>query len=204
MNQIKYSKFKFISSTIGFIIVLFFLGHIGLVTIYKLGRAPTVITGIISFVIAVSLLMRQDSHRFFPLITGFLLWAVFGEIAEHLGYGDIVSINNIFVLLAVIILMSYLIYRKVLSEFQTIALVLFMIIWTFHFIMVNQFEQLGKTHIITCLSSPVFLIIFIFSLFRCFKSDSQTTLSIHSILLTCSFWSILEYLWAWKVIPKLW
>ncbi len=203
-DDITTPKPRFVLSTILLILFLFFLGHIGLVNLYKLGRIPTLVAAIFLTILIVVMFRWQRKHRFYPLVVGLLLWAVLGEITEHLRYGDIVNIKNVFLLFSIIIFVFYLVYNKLLSEFPAIAIVFFLAIWSSHFVLISLFEQLGKTHTVTYLSSSIFLIVFIYATFKARKSDNRLALTIQTILITCSFWSILEYLWAWKLISKPW
>jgi len=49
---------------------------------------------------------------------------------------------------------------------------------------------------------PQIAALFVYSLIRILRENRQYELTVLSILIVCSFWSILEYLWAWKVLPK--
>ena len=198
------SRLKFIFSTILFIIILFILGHVGLVNLYKLGRIPTIGMAFVLTILIVIMFIWQKKHRFFPLVVGLMLWAVLGEITEYLQYGDIVNIKNVFLLSSIIAFIFYLVYKNLLSDFLTITIVFFLIIWASHFILISLFEQLGKTHILTYLSYSIFLVIFIYAIFKTCKSDNRLEITIQIIFITCSFWSLLEYLRAWQLIPKPW
>ena len=203
-DNISISKSRFVVSTTLFIIFIFFLGHFGLVNLYKLGKVPTALIAVVLLIMIVNLIIWQNKHRFFSLILGLLLWAVLGEIAEKLSLVNIVNFKNIFLLITMLFLAYYLIHNNLLSEFLMIAIVFFLTIWTSHFVLVNSFEQFGKTNIVTYLSSFVFLIFFVYFITKIYKLGNIFGLTLHTIFITCTLWSILEYLWAWKLIPKLW
>ena len=198
------SKLAFVLTNILFIAVLVLVGHVGLVTVYGFGEKMTLITGAILTAVIILMLIWPNEQRFSPLVVGVLLWAVVGEIAGELGYADIVSIRNFFVLPLAIVLVGYLVRRHRLSDFLIIASVFFLTIWACHFILVNLFEQLGVVHPLTYVSSSLFLAMLILAILGIRQSNSRRALTVHSILALCSFWSVMEYLWAWRVVPKPW
>ncbi len=198
------SKLAFVLANTLFIALLVLVGHVGLVSVYGFGEKMTLITGAILTAVIILMLIWQNEQRFSPLVVGVLLWAVVGEIAGQLGYVDIVSIRNVFVLSPAIVLVGYLARKDRLSDFLIIASVFFLTIWTCHFILVNLFEQLGAVHPLTFVSSSLFLAMLILAILGIRRSDSRRALTVHSILVLCSFWSMLEYLWAWRVVPKPW
>ncbi len=198
------SKLAFVLADTLFMALLVLVGHFGLVTVYGLGEKMTLITGAILTAVIILMLIWQIEQRFSPLVVGVLLWAVVGEIAGELGYADIVSIRNFFVLPPAIVLVGYLARRHRLSDFVIIASVFFLTIWACHFIMVNLFDQLGVMHPLTHVASSLFLAMLILAILGIRQSNSRRALTVHSILALCSFWSVMEYLWAWRVVPKPW
>ena len=198
------SRPGFVALTIAIILALFLAGHVGLVMIYRMGTAATQVSAIVlSAAVAALFLWRQD-HRFFPLLAGTALWAVLGEIAEHLGYLTIVDVRAVFVLPVLLAVFVFLVNKRVLSFFWAVSFGLFFGVWTSHFVMVNMFEEFGKRNVLTYASSLLFAGLLVFSLYRINKTSTRLGLTVCSILFTCSCWSLLEYFWAWKVIPKPW
>ncbi|UCG91885.1 MAG: hypothetical protein JSV97_12605 [candidate division WOR-3 bacterium] len=198
------AKLRFILSTIVFIALSFFVGHVVLVNLYNLGRLPTIVMAVLLTIAIVLMFAWPQKHRFFPLVTGLLLWSVLGEITEHLGYGDIVSFKNVFLLISILIFVYSLVRKKLLSEFLTIVIVFFVTIWSFHFVLINVFEGLGRTHVITYASSLIFLIIMVFAILKALRSYNRLVLTLQVIFISCSAWAIVEYLWAWNLVPKPW
>lgn len=198
------SKTWFVASSVAIILGLFFAGHVGLVMIYKMGTAATQVSAVVLSAAVAVLFIWQRDHRFFPLLAGTALWAVLGEIAEHLGYLTIVDIKAVFVLPILLAVFVYLISKRVVPFFWAVSFGLFFGVWTSHFVMVNMFDEFGKRHILTCVSSLLFTGLLVFSLYRMNKTNTRLGCTVLSILFTCSCWSLLEYLWAWKVIPKPW
>jgi hypothetical protein len=194
----------FVAYTIAMILGLFFAGHIGLVGLYRLGTAATVTGGAILATATSLLFIWRPRHRFFALLAGTLLWAVLGEATPHLKYGDIVSVNYILLIPAFIVLFVYLLRKNALPSFAAVTLALFLTVWASHSLMVNSFETFGKNAAATKGLAPVFVIVFCYALYRSFKSRDSLHLTLHSILMTCCAWSMLEYLWAWQVLPKPW
>jgi hypothetical protein len=198
------SKTAFVASTIGIILGLFFIGHVGLVAVYQTGTAATIVTAVICSVAVAALFKWRQNHRFFPLLAGTALWAVLGEMAEHLGYMDITDAWFVFVLAASIIVFTCIVCKHFLPFFFAVSLGLFLAVWASHFIMVNLFDLFGKRHGLTYASSLLFAGFLVLSMFRIKRTGSMLELTMGSILFTCSSWSLLEYLWAWNVIPKPW
>ncbi len=198
------SKLAFVLANTLFIALLVLVGHVGLVSVYGFGEKMTLITGAILTAVIILMLIWQNEQRFSPLVVGVLLWAVVGEIAGQLGYADIISIRTVIVLPPAIVLVGYLARRDRLSDFLIITSVLFLTIWACHFILVNLFEQLGAVHPLTFVSSSLFLAMLILAILGIRRSDSRRALTVHSIIVLCSFWSMMEYLWAWRVVPKPW
>jgi hypothetical protein len=198
------SKTSFVALTIAIILGLFFVGHVGLVAIYKMGANATNVTGIVCSLGVVALFIGRQDHRFFALLAGTVLWAVLGEIADHLGYLDIVEGKIAFMLPAFVAIFVYLVNKRFLPFFWAVSFALFFGVWASHFVMVNLFEVFGKRHLLTYASSALFAGLFIFTLHRMKKASTRLGLTFGSIVFTCCCWSILEYLWAWKVVPKPW
>jgi hypothetical protein len=194
----------FILFTAAIIFILFFIGHIGLVTIYRAGTTITTLAAVILAAAIVLLYIFRGKHRFFPLLTGFLIWAFAGEATEHLGYGDIVSIKNIFLIAGCTIFLIYLIQKRKINAYLSISLGEFQSVWVFHFIMVNQFEHLGKTHPVTYITCGVFAALLIFTIIQLIRIKDKFVLVLYTIVSVSVFWSILEYLWGWMWIPKPW
>ena len=198
------SKTSFVASTIGIILGLFFVGHVGLVAVYKTGITATIVTAIVCSATAVVLFILRHNHRFSALLAGTVLWAVLGEMADHLGYLDIVEGKIAFMLPALVAIFAYLINKRFLPFFWAVSFALFLGVWASHFVMVTLFQEFGKRHSVTYASSLLFAGLLIFTLHRMKKASTRLGLTLGSIIFTCSCWSLLEYLWAWKVVPKPW
>jgi len=70
--------------------------------------------------------------RFFPLLAGTALWAIVGEIAEHLGYLTIVDFRFIAVLLPCIAVFAWLVGKHRLPFFPAVTSCLFLGVWASH------------------------------------------------------------------------
>lgn len=198
------SKPVFILSNVLFITLVIFVGHVGLINLYRWGRTPTLTVGALLAGVIVSLLIWQKESRFTPLVVGALLWAVLGEMTDQLGYGDIVSLENGFFLTGLIALVGWLVYKNRLSESLAIAAAFFLAIWACHFVLVNLLERLGGTHPVTVASASLFIAMQALAVLMIRRSESRFALTLCSVLLACGFWSILEYVWAWRAILRPW
>jgi hypothetical protein len=177
---------------------------VGLAALYQCGRMQTIVAGVLFTASIVILLVWQSENRFVGIVIGVLLWALLGEITEHLGWSDIICVKNAFLLLTTAVFVAYLVYKDALPSHILIAAVLFVTIWAFHFVQANLFEYAGKTHPLTYASSLLFPLVLAFAVWGARTSKNPETLTIQCILIAGSFWAILEYLWAWKWIPKRW
>jgi len=204
LDQLTISKPALVLSNALFMLLVIFAGHVALVNLYLLGESATLIAAAVSTAAIVAMAVWQREHRFSPLLVGALLWAVLGEMLDQLRFADIVSTSSALVLAPTVVLVVYLVRGERLSDFYAIAIVFFSAIWVSHFALVNLFTQLGKTHPLTFASSSLFLAALVFAGLGIRRSHTHRALTVHSILITCSAWSILEYLWAWEVIPKGW
>lgn len=198
------AKPNFVLGNILFIALFFLGGHVGLVKLYGLGEALTTIVGAVLTSVIISMLIWQKEDRFSPLVVGVLLWAVLGEVVEQLGFGSIVRVRNFVLLFPTLMFIRHMARRERLPDFLNIALVFFMTIWACHFVLVNILVHLGPTHLLTYASSSLFLAMFVLAISNIRQSDSRAALTIQSVFVMCSAWSMLEYLWAWKVLPKPW
>lgn len=187
----------------GYIFTLFAIGHIGLVRLYRLGTTTTMIAFILLILAAPILIILpiKESH-FVPLLFAFVLWAAIGEAGEHLGISDIVNFKSVFLVILFLAFYFYAVFSLNLPKRILIGFGFFIMIWVFHFIMVNQFENLGKEHFTTYISAAIFVFSAVFAMFMAIRTKEHRT--IFTALFVSSAWSILEYLWGWNVIPKPW
>ncbi len=196
------SKPAFVSSNALFIALVFLIGHVGLVKLYDSGDNMTLITGAVLASVLIVLLVRRNGDRFAPLLVGVLLWALLGEIADQLRYVSIVRVRNVLLLSPAIVFVGYWVRRERLSDFLTVATIFFMTIWACHFVLINLFVLLGPTHLLSYVSSSAFVAMFVFALFNIRQAEGRTTLTVHSVFLMCSVWSMLEFAWAWEILQK--
>lgn len=203
MKIIMESKGASIAAISVYILALFAAGHIGLVNIYRAGREATIVTFVLFLATAIVIMaLHKGESIFSALLVGFLLWGALGEAGEHLGISDIVNFKNIFLLAGIVLFFGFLMKNGKLSNFMVNSIGFFIIIWLFHFIMVNQFELLGKTHFTTYIACVLFVLLVFASFLFAFKAKQRSPF--WTAVFISSLWAVLEYFWGWKLLPKPW
>jgi hypothetical protein len=135
------------------------------------------------------------------ILSGLALWGFLGEYLEHLGWLDIAHWHYLPFLLILTFIIIFITVRRYLPARFGFSFGFFSGIWGLHMLMITQFEILGKTHWITYLSAGLFTIMAIFSYFRIRKTKTVNQKMVWALVLLLSSWTVLEYLWGWRVIP---
>lgn len=135
------------------------------------------------------------------ILSGLTLWGFLGEYLEHLGWLDIASWHYLPALLILTFFMILLFKKEYLPIHFGFAFGHFLGIWTLHMLMITQFELLGRTHWITYPSAVVIAIIALFSYIKIRKTKSIDQKMAWSLVLLLTSWTVLEYVWAWRLIP---
>ena len=139
------------------------------------------------------------------ITSGISLWGFFGEFLENADlYIKDATVEiahwNFLPVLALMIFL-FLNLRKHLPIPVQFSLSSFLLIWSMHYIMIFQYEVLSRTHFTTYIMFAVFIILTGLSIYKARKSKQ-----IHSIMFWSYFglltaWSVLEYIWGWRLIP---
>jgi len=135
------------------------------------------------------------------ILCGLALWGFLGEYLEHLEWLDIASWHYLPALLILTFFLIFFLKKEYLPIRFGFVFGHFLGIWALHMLLITQFELLGRTHWITY---PTTVFIGIFALFsyikiRRVKSIDQKMAWTLTLLLTS--WTVLEYLWGWRLIP---
>jgi hypothetical protein len=177
----------------------------GLVFIYKLDNVYLLaITSIFLVTGSLVLLKIQHAYRFFPLLTAVLLWALFGELGEHVNMYKVVSISGLILLFTFICVAVISIRKRILSQYEEIVVFLFGFIWFSHAFMMAIFKYFGKIHFLSYCTSIIFMIMLFREIFCIIKTKDYHKLTLHSVVITCCSWAMLEYVWAWNWLSKPW
>ncbi|MCK4672749.1 hypothetical protein KAT67_02070 [candidate division WOR-3 bacterium] len=135
------------------------------------------------------------------ILCGLALWGFLGEYLEHLEWLDIASWHYLPALLILTFFTILLLKKEYLPIRFGFAFGHFLGIWALHMLMITQFELLGRTHWITY---PTAVFIGIFALFSYIKIRRVKSIDqkmAWSLVLLLTSWTVLEYIWAWRLIP---
>ena len=144
-------------------------------------------------------------YNLLAIISGISFWGFFGEFLEN---ADLFIKNatveiahwNFLPVLALMIFL-FLNIRKHLSVPVQFSLSSFLLIWSMHYIMIFQYEVLSRTHFTTYIMFAVFIILTGLSIYKAIKSKQINTIMFWSYFGLLTAWSILEYIWGWRLIP---
>ena len=135
------------------------------------------------------------------ILSGLFLWAFIGEFLEHKGLVVIASRNFLPVLIICIVFLLIAILRKRIVSHFAFAFGHFLAIWALHMWMIFQYEELLRTHWSTYLSCAIAFIGGVTSLFLMSRSRKTTTKMAFSVAALLLLWTVLEYVWGWRLIP---
>ncbi|MCK4359568.1 MAG: hypothetical protein KAW92_12685 [Candidatus Cloacimonetes bacterium] len=197
-----------------FISTLAFFGftYMLLVFTHRAGEIPYLFAGFVLLFIGIFLFIKSEKIKdnifksnLLAIFSGISLWGFFGEFLEN---GDlfikdatveIAHWNFLPILLFVIFL--FLILRKYLTISFQFSLLSFLLIWTLHYIMIFQLEVLSRTHLSTYIMCGIFAFLAGLSFYKVRRSKSINLIMFWSYFGLLTAWSVLEYIWVWRLIP---
>ncbi len=135
------------------------------------------------------------------ILSGLALWGFLGEYLEHLGWLDIASWHYLPALLILTFFTIFLLKKTHLPVRFGFAFGHFLGIWTLHMLMITQFELLGKNHWSTYPTAVFIGIVALFSYIKIRRAKSIDQKMVWSLVLLLTSWTVLEYIWAWRLIP---
>lgn len=206
--KMKSISIKTFTSTFAFFVFTYML----LVIANRVGKIPYFFAGIVLLFTGITLFLRSEKikenafkRNLCGIFSGISLWGFLGEFLENADMyvkDATVEIAH-WNFLPILLLMSFLFLdlRKHLPLSVQFSLGSFLLIWTLHYIMVFQFQVLGQTHFTTYIMCGIFVFLTGFSV-----NKAKTNKSINSIMFWTYFglltaWSILEYIWGWRLLP---
>ena len=155
--------------------------------------------------VALSLSGRRRFGKFtrnmFGIASGLFLWGFTGEFLEVRSHLVIADSRYLPVLLVLVSLLIVMLLQKGIRKSYEFAFGHFTGIWGLHMWMIYQYEHLGRTHWSTYVSAGTALILGILAIYLTWKyrgTGRKMALSLASLLL---FWTVLEYVWGWRLIP---
>ena len=205
MRCISIKTFVSTSAFFGFTYMLLVFTH-------RAGEIPYLFAGFGLLFIGIFLFMKSGKakenifkNNLLAIFSGISLWGFFGEFLENADLYvkdatvEITHWNFLPILFFVIFL--FLNLRKYLSIPIQFSLLSFLLIWTLHFIMIFQLEVLSRTHLSTYIMCGIFAFLTGFSVYKVRRSKSINLIMFWSYFGLLTAWSVLEYIWGWRLIP---
>ncbi len=199
---------KTVLLTLGF----FGITYMALVFTNRTGNVPYLITALILFGIGIYALIKSqkiESNKFLSnllaIISGIAIWGFVGEFLENgdlfIPHATVEIAHWNFLPILVLVIFIFLQIRKDLKTSIQFSLSSFLMIWSMHYIMIFQFEVLSRTHFTTYIMCGVFVLLTILAIFNARKTTNIDAVMFWSYFGLLTAWSILEYIWGWRLIP---
>jgi hypothetical protein len=192
--------------------IIYFLGHLSMSTVYRLGATATLVFGSVSL-IAIILTVWKAAGRaegtreiVYGIVAGFCIWCFAGEFLEHKGIVEIAALKTTPLLAIYVLTTLFIIYKKYLPIGVSFALGHFGGVWVLHCILVNQMEVL-QFHNPQLFSVSITITGFTFSLIALFmivKAVRACGERVFVAYLLSSFilaWATLETLQVMHIVP---
>ena len=141
------------------------------------------------------------TRNMFGIVSGLLLWGFIGEFLEVRSHLVIADSSYLPVLLVLVSLLVVMLLQNGIRKSYGFAFGHFTGIWGLHMWMIYQYEHLSRTHWSTYVSAGTALILGVLAICLTKKyrgTGRKMALSLASLLL---LWTVLEYVWGWKLIP---
>ena len=139
------------------------------------------------------------------IISGVSLWGFFGEFLENADLyikGATIEIAHWnFLPVLVLMIFIFLNLKKHLPVPVQFSLSSFLLIWSMHYIMIFQYEVLSRIHFTTYIMCGIFLFLTGLSIYKVRKNEQINSVMFWSYFGLLTAWSVLEYIWGWRLIP---
>ncbi len=192
-------------------VLLGFTGtYMALVGVYKLGTMAIIIMGLIFLGLGIAFtffsitISDVRKSNYCGIFSGLFLWAILGEVVEKLSIIAVAQWRMFPLLGGFTFLVVLFGIKKYLPAGLLFSVGGFNAVWFLHFIMVNQFELMGRTSWITYPSCVSFALLAILFGYRMVKARTDSENMAYSLALLLSWWTVLEYIWGWRLIPGPW
>ena len=193
-------------------LAFFGFGYMLLVITNRAGKIPYFFAGFVLLFIGIFLFLKSGKIskntfkcNLLAIFSGISLWGFLGEFLENAdlfikgGTVEIAHWNFLPVLILVIFL--FLNLRRHFPVPVQCSLSSFLLIWTFHYIMIFQLEVLSRTHLSTYIMCGMFAFLTGFSVYKVRRSKSINLIMFWSYFGLLTAWTVLEYIWGWRLIP---
>lgn len=139
------------------------------------------------------------------IISGISFWGFFGEFLEnadlYIKDATIEIAHWNFLPVLVIMIFLFLNLRKYFPISVQFSLSSFLLIWSMHYIMIFQYKVLSRTHFTTYIMCGIFVFLTGLSISKAWKNKQINSIMFWSYLGLLCAWSVLEYIWGWRLIP---
>lgn len=182
----------------------------GLALGYRAGNAVAIPLGLLLLGLGVWFVFNSigpsesRSHNYYGIFAGIFLWGFLGEFIEHLEIISVASWNMLPLLGLVTFMIAIIFMKRYLPDGLMFAIGTFNAVWLLHFVMINQYEFLGRSHWTTYPACGFFILLAVFFGFRMAKTRGLSGNMAYSLAMLLSAWTVLEYVWGWRLIPGPW
>ena len=199
---------KTVLSTLGFFGVIYMI----LVFSNRAGKVPYLIVslfffafGIFTFIKSQKILENQFLSNLMGIISGIAIWGFIGEFMEngnlYIPYATVEIANWNFLPILLLAIFVFLQIKKDLKIPVQFSLSSLLMIWSMHYIMIFQFEVLSRTHFTTNIMCVVLLFLTALSIYKVREKKQINSTMFWSYFGLLTAWSVLEYVWGWRLIP---
>lgn len=189
-------------------LVAFGASYMAMVFADRAGAVPYAILGMVLFgLVGFSWVMCERTRsnpaqsNMWGILCGLWFWAFVGEVMENLGWADIASWHYAPVLILLITGFMFVALRRYVPERFLFAGGHFLGIWSLHMVMIAQLELLGRLHWSTYPAAAVFIGASLFAVLRLRRARTTGPAMAWGVALLLFAWTVLEYVWAWRLIP---
>lgn len=156
---------------------------------------------IFSFVMTEVRGKKEFASNIWGILSGLFIWGFVGEYLEAIGWAQIAHHHFLPVLLLLGFFLIFLITRRQLADRFAFAFGHFAGIWGLHMWMIYQFEHLSPTHWTTYPSAVLAGLGAIIAVILTIRSKKTTPKMGWVVVALLLAWTLLEYVWGWRVIP---
>jgi hypothetical protein len=191
---------------------MYFLGHLSMSTVYRLGTTATTVFGCASLAAIIFTLWkaagRSESVKecIYGIVAGFFIWCFAGEFLEHEGILELAALKAAPLLILFLLTTSLTLYKQSLPMGIRFALGHFASVWLLHFILVNQAEilqftypELFKTTI--TLTGFVFFLTALFTIVKTLITQSERGFLAYLLSSFILVWATVETLQVMHIVP---
>ncbi len=191
---------------------MYFLGHLSMSTVYRLGTTATTVFGSASLLAVIFTLWKAAGHSestkecVYGIVAGFFIWCFAGEFLEHEEILEIAALKAAPLLILYLFTTSLILYKKYLSIGVRFALGHFASVWLLHFILVNQADVLQYTYpevfnTSIILTGIAFFLSALFTIFKTWVTRSERASVAYLLLSFILVWATVETLQVMHIVP---